>query len=271
VWANNDQRLGMINIKIVVVLFFLSAMPWGGWGTELQNDFKYQSDGFSCTIKNTGAVENLKIGNSLLIRNIILHGRYKGSGHDCRFFPEYEEKSPVIISENGSNSFVLEKKGALSNTRYMPGALYSEKISITSHEIKFEYEVELKAEFNSNSNILITIVSLPVDTFLGKGFKIENTNGSSEFKIFPAEYEKSNSLHMAGIRNIRISLDEGILEIGASDSTSSFYIGDSRAWKEQSFRIDFGENIVWRNSEYTYMTGHKFKWAFVIRFQKHIN
>jgi hypothetical protein len=230
---------------------------------ESPKDFKYESSGFSCKVDKNGSIHNLKIGDTVVIKESLLHGRYKiikGEKHDQRFFQQYEKNHPFKLKKTGNNTYLLEKKGTLSNKKHKPGANYTEKISFSPNKITFEYEIEMLVPLASQSGIFCSLTYLPLDTFMNKGFKLTTPNGKDKLMVFPQNYSKTSELHI-NAKSIKVSLGQEIFEVTAGTG-SGFFLSDTRSYKGNAFRIDVVESVPWKHKAIEFPVGKKFKWSF---------
>lgn len=249
----------------------LSVIADDEW-QDSSKGFNYESKVFSCKITPEGRLTDLKANGKLLVQNLLLHGSYKilkGEKHDRRFFPRREKDHPLNLKKEEDNKYELKKTGTLSNKKYKPGAKYSEEIELSPDEIEMEFEVETcVGELASQGGIFLTILYLPQEIYANRGFKITTTKEKSELKVFPQTFSKDSALHMGGIKEIQISLDEGIFQITAGENTE-FRLQDTRSWGAKGFRLDISEITPWQPKPVVFPVGKKFKWSYKMTYKAH--
>jgi hypothetical protein len=256
---------------MIGTMFMVSAIAQTteGW-SEVPEAFKYESSGFLCNIKPDGSIQNLKIGDTLVVKQSLLFGKYKvikEEKHDQRFFQSHKKKSLLLkVKSVGKNSFLVKKTGTLSNKKYKPAANYIEKIAFSPNKIAFEYEIETLVPLASKSSIFCSLTYLPLETFVNKGFKVTMLDNKEKLMVFPQKYSDASKLHLTA-KDIKISLEKGIFEIAAGEG-SSFSLSDTRSYKGDKFRIDLKEEITWRSKPVVFPAGKKFKWSFTLLFLK---
>jgi hypothetical protein len=237
---------------------------------NVSKTFKYKSNNLSCEITTSGAIRQLTADGALIIKNSYLHGKYviiKGEKHDRRFFQKFEKEHPVKSKKTGENSYIFKKTGILSNKKHTSGASYTEKISLSPHEMKIEFEIKLLVPLASKSSIFCSINNLPLETFISKGFRLTHTKGKSELMVFQQNYSKATGLHTTGVKDIMISLEKGVFKITA-DKGADLSISDTRSYKGKSFRVDIKKAIPWKSKAVEFSAGKTFKWSFKLAYEK---
>ena len=263
------HKLFLILIGIMFVSGSITAQETDNWKQVLKN-FSYKSNGFSCTIDRSGVIRQLTADNMLLIQYSCILGNYKilkDKKHDNRFFQAFERKYPLFIKQISENSYEFKKTGTLSNKKYKPGAKYTEKIILSQNQIEFKFELELLTPLASQSRVFCSLIYLPPDTFSNRGFRLTKSDGKSKLMVFPQTYSKDTKLHISSIKNIMISLQNGVFEIVANEG-SHFAISDTRSYKGKNFRIDISENTPWKSKATVFPKGKIFKWSYKYIYKK---
>lgn len=232
---------------------------------EMPKGFSYSSPKLSLDLNGGGGIKSLRLGDTTVINNGVVHGtyKYKGEKHDNRFFQKYKSASPMMVKKTGDNTYEATVKCALGNKKYKEAATFTETVAMTPTAITFTYDLELLVPLASQSHLFSTILYCPAKTLAGRGFKVTKKNDATEMKTFPPVYEKNNRLHAAGEKAVMISLKNGVLSMDSAEGSAMSMI-DTRSWGGKKFRFDFAQRVPWKSKPKTFPAGTKFKWSFTI-------
>jgi hypothetical protein len=254
----------MVSIAVLAANYVSAQQP-------IQSPYDYKSDGFSCTVWSDGSVHNLKAGDVTVLKDIGLLGNYQipkdKPKHDARYFQGTDDSVQATVKDTGSNTFVIEKTGTMNNAMYAPGGKFTEKVTLSPFEINFDYEVETTTEYQGSGAIFTSLTYAPVESLADRGYKSMHVTGKEAMTVFQKVFDAKNQLHITGVKNLKISLEKGIVEFATPDKTI-MYMGDTRGYGGKEFRFDFMEEYAWKSDPYVFPAGTKFKWSFTIKYQK---
>ena len=254
----------MVFIAVLAANFASAQQP-------VQAPYDYKSEGFSCTVWPDGSVHSLKADGAMVLSDIGLLGNYlipkDKPKHDARYFQGTDDSVQATVKDTGGNTFVIEKNGTLNNKMFAPGGKFTEKVTLSPFEINFDYEVETTTEYQASGPVFCTLTYAPIAAFAGRGYKSVHATGKEAMTVFQKDFDAKTKLHLADVKNLKISLEKGVVEFATPDKVN-FFMSDTRSYGGKEFRFDFKEEYAWKNEPYVFPAGTKFKWSFTIKYQK---
>ena len=259
-------------VGICIGILAVSLIAQEAVTQEIKEKFQYKSKGFSCTVLPSGVINNVMVNGKVFIASSQIFGKYKvtsGEKHDTRFFQANEKglplKTPMTYLKKDGNTYLLQQAAILSNKKYNKGVEYTEKITLSPWKLTFDISMKLLVPLASKATPFASLNYLPVDTFLGKGFKVEKTNKQTAMVSFPQTPAKKTK---GRIKSMMISLDDGIFTILAGEKTE-LSLSDTRTYGGKDYRIDIINPIPWHKIPVVLPVGKEFKWSFELTFKKH--
>lgn len=256
-------------VALLVTLHFASpcrAAAPGEW-QEHPKGFEYSSEWLSCVVKPSGEIVSVKAQEILLVRELFLHGTYKPKEkHDSRFFQQSAKPAgPLTVRKIGEGHYEIAKEGVLRNKRYANAAKYSQRVTLSPNRMDLRYEVETLVPLSSPTKIFLTLLTLPVDTYANRGYRVRRGEGGGSLHVFPEAYDKRTDIRAGGVAELRVVLDKGhfVLEAGKNTVIS---LSDPRSWGGKGLRADVYVPVPWRRKPVTYPAGAKFAWSFSLIF-----
>ena len=232
-----------------------------------QEQAAFTSKVFSAQITRYGGIENLKVGQHVLLRKLFLYSNYvlepDDEKHDARLFQSMD-MTPCKITRPDAKTMVIQKQQATLGNKHYPRALvYDQKITLTPTTMTVEYDVKTAVSLDSNMNLFMTLMELPL-TLCGHGYQAHALNGKHTMAVIPQSYSPDNPLRIM-VDRLLIAVDGGVLKLECpSESQMSFY--DGRAWKADHLRLDVSPRTLWQAKPVTYRAGSEFHWSFTLTF-----
>ncbi len=231
--------------------------------------FTYKGGALTCEMRADGGFKSIRAGDVVLLDDITLHGRYdpEADKHDSRFFQNSDDTAPLLVRKDGENQFTVKRVAILKNAKYADGgANYTQTTFFSPNRIELTYEVEQIPALASYSHIFTTLNGLPATTFGARGIKATMMDDTAKTLVLPETNDPAKPFkQIINMKNIKFSLETGVLEIAAGENTS-ISIMDSRTWGGNNFRVDIQQTTPWSAKLKTFPAGLKYKWTYVISF-----
>jgi len=226
----------------------------------LERSLELRAGELRCVALPDGRLQDLRFRDSLIVKDVSLYGKDE-SAKGRMLQGEAPSVAKTTLSVDGDFR-ILRTEGSLARGQGDPtSARYVQTAKIGPFSIEVECEVEILVQMKARMQFLSTNISLPMESYAGRGFLLGKEGRAPSAWIVPLEYSADSKIHTFA-KSAAFSQKGFVVEIVSSEALS---IGDERSWKGKSLCVSPQQDLGWSHVPVVYPPGRKFAWSWSVR------
>ena len=230
----------------------------------LEKDLDFHSGEFRCKVTVDGRFQDVVFLGQPVVKEICIYGKDE-SNSQRMLQGEAPSRGKTTVQANDDGSLIVRTEGFLARGQKEPKvASYVQTSKLSSTGIDLDCEVETLVPMSGRMHIFSTSMSLPIESYLGRGYLLERAGRASELWTVPLNYSKDSDIHAFGSQ-AAFSLKGFVIGVSC---IGSLCVSDERSWKGKNLKVDVQQPIGWFHTPVCYNPGFKFKWSMKLRFNR---